>query len=156
QAGVIVAVTPFGLPAGQDVDVRVKVRGAEVSTSVRVQPVQPGLFHYSDLTGASTVIATNEDGTTNSLFHRAAPGSVVSLYATGFGQTDPPGVDGQLVGDRSRSYIYLATVTVTINGVPAEVLHAGPAVGFSGLAQIDIRVPDTMTGPVALTIGDTA
>ena len=41
----------------------------------------------------------NEDGTLNGPANPAAKGSVVVFYATGGGQTDPPGVDGEITRD---------------------------------------------------------
>jgi len=76
---------------------------------------------------------------------------VVALYATGLGQTNPPGTDGQATDIGAR---YLADVQVTINGVLGQVQYAGPAPGFAGLSQINVVVPQTTTGPVKILIGN--
>ena len=39
----------------------------------------------------------NEDFTVNSPANPAARGSILQIFATGEGQTDPPGVDGKLL-----------------------------------------------------------
>ena len=76
---------------------------------------------------------------------------MVALYATGLGQTSPPGVDGQPLNNLNAKYG--ADVQVTVNGQPAVVQYAGPAPGFAGLTQINVIIPQTSTGPVQVLIG---
>ena len=82
----------------------------------------------------------------NTAANAAAKGSVVILYGTGEGQTNPPGQDGRLVGVPLPSPV--AGVQVTIGGARAEILYAGGAPGLTpGLFQINTRVPaETQTG----------
>jgi uncharacterized protein (TIGR03437 family) len=44
-------------------------------------------------------------------------------------------------------------VQVTVNGLQAAVLYAGPAPGFAGLSQINAVIPQTSTGPGQVLIG---
>jgi len=81
----------------------------------------------------------NSDGTRNAADHPAAPGSVVTVYAAGFGQTIPPSVDGQLNGIGS---LQVAGVGVNIGEQDAQILYAGPAPGLvAGITQINFRLP---------------
>jgi uncharacterized protein (TIGR03437 family) len=67
-------------------------------------------------------------------FTPAAPGETVLLYATGFGQTNPP-IANQLTGLGA-----LATLpTVTIGNLPATVSYAG--ISAAGLYQFNVMVP---------------
>lgn len=87
------------------------------STSVPLAEAAPGLF-----ADGGVARAFNEDGARNQPGHPAARGSVVTLFATGEGVTARP-------------------VRLTIAGLEAEVLFAGPAPGYPGLLQVNARVP---------------
>ena len=84
----------------------------------------------------------NEDYSVNSGKNPAARGSFITLYATGGGATTPDGQDGFLT---ALPYPTLnLPVTVTIEGVNAQVLYAGPAPGqVAGVLQITVVVPET-------------
>ena len=103
-------------------------------------PTAPGLF-TADSSGKGQASATNEDGVTgNSTAAPAHPGSVVILWATGEGLTDPPGVDGRPAVTVLPKP--LAAVTVDIGGLPATVQYAGAAPGnMPGLFQINAQIP---------------
>jgi len=76
----------------------------------------------------------------NSSRNPAARGSIVILYATGEGQTDPAGVDGLLATEGLPQP--RLPVSVMIGGIAAEVLYAGAAPGFvAGSMQISARIP---------------
>lgn len=74
--------------------------------------------------------AINQDGTLNGADNAAAPGSIVVLYATG--------ASGEM--------------SVTVDGRAAELLYAGPAPGFAGLQQINARLPQGVSGEVAVVL----
>jgi uncharacterized protein (TIGR03437 family) len=82
-------------------------------------------------------------------------GGVVVLYTTGEGQTDPPGVDGLLA--LSTYPKPLASVSVRIGGLEAQVLYAGAAPGLvAGVMQVNVVVPDGVAPgdavPVIMTV----
>ncbi len=146
--GEIVAVTPYALAGKSQTTMSVVNANGQAGATLTVAAVAPGLFHYRDPLGTDTVVALNNDGSRNTRASPAAPGSVIAIYATGLGQTAPPSLDGAMrTGDRQVA----AKVSVTINNVPATVLYAGPAPGFVGLEQINVQVPATTSGPVALS-----
>jgi uncharacterized protein (TIGR03437 family) len=64
--------------------------------------------------------------------------NILVLYATGVRHAPAA---GSRDGDGPA-----ATVTVTIGGVPARVLFAGPAPGFAGLDQINVVIPPELSG----------
>ena len=78
------------------------------------------------------------------------------LYATGEGQTIPAGIDGK--PSEAPFPEPLFSLSLTIGGLPAEILFAGSAPGFVGLLQINARVPLGVTPgdaiAVSLTIGN--
>ncbi|MBI1766214.1 MAG: hypothetical protein HYR56_32825, partial [Acidobacteria bacterium] len=51
-----------------------------------------------------------------------------------------------LFGTGTRGRSSLASVSVTIGGVAAEVLYAGPQGGFVGLDQLNVRLPRALSG----------
>jgi uncharacterized protein (TIGR03437 family) len=82
----------------------------------------------------------NQDGTVNSAANPAARGSVISIYATGEGQTSPAGITGSVTGSNVKTP--LLPVTVTIGGIGATVQYAGSAPGsVAGLLQVNAVVP---------------
>ena len=137
QAGAIVAIVPASLPAGQDVQMAVTVEGVSVSQMLHSTQHRPGLFHFLDPDDTSAVIAIHTDGSVNSQSNPAAIGSIVELFATGLGDV-------------------ASSVGMTINGVAADVLYAVPAPGFLGLSQINVRIPQTSSGPVILSTAGVA
>ena len=74
------------------------------------------------------------------------------IYATGVGDlTDPPLTNQRaLVTPLAKSRIL---PDVTVGGVPAQVLFAGPTPGYIGLIQINVTVPaGAPTGNAALVV----
>ena len=75
--------------------------------------------------------------------------AVVVVFATGAGQTDPPGVDGQIAGNTLPKP--LLPVTVRIGGMQARVSYAGAAPGMvAGTLQVNCMVP--MESPIGYAI----
>lgn len=126
-------------------------RKAEVTVPVR--EAVPAIFTL-DSSGVGPGAILNQDYSINSSVTPADRGSVVMIYATGGGQTDPPGLD---VPNSELRRLRLPA-GVWIGGKPAEVLYAGTAPGpVPGLIQVNARVPlDTEPGivvPVAIELG---
>jgi len=114
----------------------------------------PGIFTI-DASGYGQGAILNQDNTINSSKNGADPGSIVSIYATGGGQTDPPSVDGTLPAGAMPTHL---PVKVQIAGEPADLLYAGTAPGEpSGVLQVNARIPaDVARGTnvsVVITVG---
>jgi uncharacterized protein (TIGR03437 family) len=145
---------PYHVAAQPTTQIEVYYLGSMVArTTLAVADTAPGVFTLGGGTGQAAMV--NEDGTLNSTLNPAARGSVVVLYATGEGQTNPNGVNG-----KPAAVPYpkpLAGVSLRIGGYPAEILYAGAAPGYAGLMQINARVPSGYAGsgvlPVTLTVG---
>jgi trimeric autotransporter adhesin len=80
------------------------------------------------------------------------------VFATGEGQTDPPGQDGRIIETDLRRP--LLEVTAKIGGLPAEVLYAGSAPTLvSGWLQANVRIPEDIeagTVPIEILVGGVA
>jgi uncharacterized protein (TIGR03437 family) len=157
HSGQISAVVPYSVAGRPFVSVvveRIGMRSAAVV--VPVSRSAPGLF-AADSSGKGQAAALDENGQPNGRFNPAARGSVVVLYATGEGETEPSGQDGKPAAEPlPRPKL---PVTATIGGQAAEVLYAGGAPGLlAGLLQINVRVPEQIDAalevPVAVRIGD--
>ena len=113
-------------------------------------PVAPGIFTLGG-SGRGRAAALNQDGTLNGPLNPAPAGSVIVLFATGEGQTDPPGVDGKIaVPPLPRP---LADVEVLIDGEPAVVLYAGAAPGLvAGVLQVNALIPPDLVGRGAVSV----
>jgi uncharacterized protein (TIGR03437 family) len=135
------AIVPFGIQAST---IQVQVQnGSQFSpnTPVAVVPAAPALFSR-DGTGGEIGAIINQDGKQNSYGDPAPAGSVITLYATGAGETNPAGNNGQIVSSAPPYPVPVLPVQVSIDNQPADVLYAGAAPGFvQGLIQINVRVP---------------
>ena len=158
SAGDIVAVAPYGLEGvfGDNIFLGLRYRGALDQSSITVQSVNPAVF-TTNLGTDGPAVALNQDGSLNSVARPAARGSVVSLWATGTGQTLPASVDGQAAPAGTLLHTKLP-VSIAIGGQDAEVPFAGAAPGFAGLTQINVRVPANVipgAASVKMTVGGT-
>jgi uncharacterized protein (TIGR03437 family) len=123
QAGQISGIVPYEVAGHADTQVIVKYDGQQSAAfTLPVAPSAPALF-TDDASGKGQGAILNLDGSLNSSSHPAEAGSVVVLYGTGAGQTNPPGVDGQITGSTLSKPVL--PVTATIDGQPAQVLYAG-------------------------------
>lgn len=145
---------PFALAGSTSADIVVTFGGGTpVTFSVPVAPTSPGIFTM-DSSGGGQAVAFNQNGSLNSKTNAAHPGDVITLYATGAGQTEPKGTDGLVEGDVFRTTV--AETSATIGGKPAQVIYSGSTPGqLSGIVQVEAVIPTGATGavPVVLTIG---
>lgn len=120
--------------------VRQGTRGPMVT--VTLQDAAPAMFQ----TPAGAVIATHSDYSVVSSLAPATAGEVITLWATGLGNTVPELQDGALplvVQWLSQ----LNQFAVWINGTALDssaILYAGVAPGYAGLYQVDVRLPDPL------------
>jgi uncharacterized protein (TIGR03437 family) len=109
-----------------------------VVPAVPVVFVTQAINHYLPVAAA-----LNEDGTINSPTNRAAPGSIVSVFATGLGALAPQPPDGSLLSGQLP--VLQQTIDVFGPGF-VTVLYAGPAPSqVAGVMQVNFRLPDDMT-----------
>jgi uncharacterized protein (TIGR03437 family) len=150
QATGILAIAPQSVASKSTVTIAVENQGVRASATLNASAAVPGIFVSSGWQAA----AVNQDGSLNGTDHPAPVGSVVSLYLTGAGLTNPPTGDGVLPG------LPLAQLTlpvsVQVGGADAEVVYAGSVPGLPGMAQVNIRVPAVAASdavPVQVAIG---
>jgi uncharacterized protein (TIGR03437 family) len=145
---------PTGTAAGL---AQVAVSRTDTVTSrgtVQVASTAPGLFAANangQGVAAATALRLNANGTT----------SVVPVFQCG---STPPGCVPNAIGlDNGPVYLSLygtglrgvqsrQEVTLTIGGVPAEVLFAGPHSQYIGLDQVNVVIPAALRGRGAVDI----
>jgi uncharacterized protein (TIGR03437 family) len=123
-----------------------------------VTPSAPGVFTM-DATGTGQAAVVNQDGTLNSAANPAARGSVISIYATGEGQTLPAGVTGIVTQLDTRTPVL--PVVVKIGGITAALQYQGSApYAVAGLLQVNAVVPQgavpASAVPVTVSVGGAA
>lgn len=156
--GQVNAIVPYEVVGSSSVQIQVSGGGSQSSNfTLPVRDAAPGLF-TADSSGQGQLAAVNDNGQLNSSSNPVARGAVISLYATGEGQTVPGGATGRAAtGDAGSLPRPVQPVTVLIQGSPAPVLFAGSAPGSIGLMQVNIRIPsDVIPGdrvPVELRVG---
>jgi uncharacterized protein (TIGR03437 family) len=150
------AVVPYFGAAATTTNVQVEYQGVRSAAfPIQVNATAPGLF-TANASGTGQGSILNQDNTINSAANPAASGSIVILWATGEGATDPPGVDGRPATDVLPKPV--APVTVTIGGNAAAVSYVGAAPGFMpGVLQINARISSNVqpgdSVPVQIAIG---
>jgi uncharacterized protein (TIGR03437 family) len=152
QAAVIV---PYEVASDASTMLQVVYKGVKSNViNLRVMNASPAVFTL-DNAGQGAIL--NQDTSVNSQKDGASAGSIVSIYATGAGQTNPVGVNGKVATGGALSTPVLP-VNVSIGGEKADVLYAGDAPGLaSGVLQVNVRVPPNLPSgsqvPVQLFIG---
>ena len=155
SAGQTSAIVPYSVHGKSTTKVEVERFGVRSNAvTMQVTGSAPALFTLNSA-GFGQGAIVNQDGSVNTDANAAVRGSVVILFGTGEGQTDPGGVDGVLALKSLPKP--MQPVRVSIGGQQAEVLYAGAAPGMvAGVMQINVKVPEGVTVgsvPVVVTVG---
>jgi uncharacterized protein (TIGR03437 family) len=119
----------------------------KVDVSMPVTFAAPGIFTLSGGTGPAQIFL--QDGSLNSATNPADPGSVITIFATGEGQTNPAGIDGTRSADPYPQP--LGQLDLRIGGRPAEIVFVAEGSGAPGVLQINARIP-TIVGSGAIIL----
>jgi uncharacterized protein (TIGR03437 family) len=155
SANQISAIVPYEVAGQATTRMVISYQGKRGNAvAMPVLPTHPGLFTL-DSSGSGLVVALNQDNSLHGVNNPAARGTVVQLYGTGMGVTNPAAVDGQLVGQQLP--MPTASVQVLIAGRNAQVQYFGGAPGLAnGIFQANVVIPpDCPTGlvPISVTMG---
>jgi len=149
-------IVPYAVAGSTTASVVLKTGGQTTAAfTIPVAASIPGVFTSND-GGTGQAVVFNQDGTVNTAANPVAKGSVVVLYATGEGTTNPPGQDGLIsTSDVLREPVL--PVSLTIGGQAATVLYAGSAPGnVAGVMEVEAIIPAgaaSGAAPVVLTVG---
>jgi len=154
SANQVNAVAPYSLAGSSKTQVQVQYQGVlSNSVSVPVQAAHPGIFTV-DSSGLGGGSILNQDYSLNNGTNAAARKSVVMIYCTGGGVTNPPRVDAAITPAPPPLFLLTTQlVSVTIGGTSATVSYSGGAPGYvAGLTQINAQVPAGVTPGTNLSI----
>jgi len=122
----------------------------------------PGIY-TQNMQGFGPGAILNQDGfTVNGPGAPAAIGSVLAIYMTGEGQTNPAGVTGAIVPVNVQAPWKQPqlTATATVGSLPAAVEYYGSAPGMvSGVMQVNVQIPPGAPSgalPIVVTLSDPA
>ncbi len=151
----LTAVVPYAIEGRATTQVQVEYEGRRSNTiALPVINAAPALF-TADSTGRGQGAILNQNGTLNAPTNQADRGSIVVLYLTGEGATNPTGVDGK--PNASPAPQPKLPVSVSIGGIDAQILYAGGAPGLvAGVMQINVRIPQSAQSgelPIAVNVG---
>ena len=155
QASVVV---PYAVSGKTSTQVQTEYQGESTgAVSLPVVPVALGIF-TSDSSGRGQGAIVNQDGSINSPSNPAPAGSIVLVYATGEGQTNPLGIDGK-PGDVPAPAPVVQPPTALVGGLTARVSYAGGVPGLlAGVIQLNVQIPpEAATGsavPLVIGLGD--
>ncbi len=129
---------------------------ASTALQLRVVESAPGIYTLNQ-TGTGQGAVLNQNGTVNGPSSPESAGNVIQIFATGEGQTSPPGVDGGITPSRLPFPAPNLPVTVNIGGIEVPstaITYAGEAPGLiSGVLQVNAQIPATVpSGPATLII----
>jgi uncharacterized protein (TIGR03437 family) len=151
------AIVPYEIAGCTQTMMQVQYQGVRSTvTALPCAAAAPGLFTFS-ASGSGPAAAANQDGSFNGPSSPAPKGSYVTIYFTGGGQTNPPGVTGSITDTSVLKWLAQGAL-VTVGGVPATVAFDGAAPTFvDGVLQLNIQLSgDTPSGsalPVILKVG---
>jgi uncharacterized protein (TIGR03437 family) len=138
--------------AGQSqATIEVQSQSGSASQTVQIANAAPGAYTLNS-GGSGQAAAFNQDHSINAPSNPAAKGSYVTIYFTGGGQTNPPGVTGSVTG--SVLQWLTQAISVTVGNQPATVTFDGSAPTFvDGVDQLNIQLsPNTPSGEQAVVI----
>jgi uncharacterized protein (TIGR03437 family) len=151
SSGQLNAVVPYEVAGRGSTNVVVQAQGKRSDPfAVGVVDTAPGIFTSSF--GA----VLNQDGSRNTPANPAHAGDIVIFFATGEGQTNPPGITGKLaIGTLPAPVL---PVTVQFAGQTVTLVYSGALPQGAGVLQINAVVPGGLSGdslPVTLSVGST-
>jgi uncharacterized protein (TIGR03437 family) len=117
----------------------------------------PGLFAQNSA-GSGPGAILNQDNSLNGPSHAAAKGSIVQVFMTGEGQTNPQGITGKIttvtLPPPQVTPAPVQAVQVSINGQPTLYTYAGEAPGMvAGVMQLNVQIPANVpSGPLSIQV----
>jgi uncharacterized protein (TIGR03437 family) len=152
------AVAPYEIAAVPNPSVWIQNAGQTSNVyALNTATTAPGLFTQNASGGGAGAIL-NQDNSLNGPGNAAAKGSIVQMFLTGEGQTNPPSVTGAITtASLPPPQVTPATplpIQARINGQPALYTYAGEAPGqVAGVMQLNVQIPSNApSGNLSITV----
>jgi uncharacterized protein (TIGR03437 family) len=157
----ISAIVPYEIAGRLSTNVAVSFDGVSSNVlTMQVTASAPAIFSLNQAGNGQGAIL-DQNYTLNGSASPAVPaakGSVVQVFATGEGQTNPPGVTGSITG--TVLHQPLLAVSATVAGIPATIQYAGSAPDLvAGVLQVNVVIPPNAPSgndPLVITVGTTS
>jgi uncharacterized protein (TIGR03437 family) len=135
-------IVPYEVAAHSSATVRVVTYGqASRVWTLPVAPAAPAIFTLT-ASGVGPGAVLNQDNTVNSPTNPAPVGTIIQIYATGGGQSNPPAETGSVTPGSGGGGNQLP-IKAFFAGDEAAVVFAGPAPTLaSGVLQVNAVVPN--------------
>jgi uncharacterized protein (TIGR03437 family) len=154
SAGQINVQVPFDTPVNTQYQISVQRDNAvSVPEPLAIAAAQPGIFTVNQQGTGQGVILKSDQVTFAVPATPANRGETVVIYCTGLGAVNPIVKEGQPAP--SPAAVTVNEVTATIGGQPATVNFSGLSPGATGLYQVNVIVPDGVSGdavPVVIQV----
>ncbi len=162
SAGQSSVMVPYGVSGRTSTNLVVEYAGVQSDPlTYNVVQVSPGIYTLN-LAGTGPGAILNQDYSVNGAANPAAKGSVVQVYMTGEGATQPPSADGGIAPLNGTGLnTPVKAVTATVDGMPASVLYYGSAPGIVyGVMQVNVVIPANAASgpavPIQIAVGGVA
>ena len=138
--GQVSAQVPVELPPGATASLVIQTGNLFTTPDqVTIVPVQPAIFTMNQQgTGQGAIL--NQDASLNSATNPAARGSVIQIFATGLGATNPLVPSGTPAPSSPLARV-INELTATVGGLSVPAQFAGLAPGYVGLYRVDVVIP---------------
>jgi uncharacterized protein (TIGR03437 family) len=140
------AVVPYEMASVANPSVWIDFEGQTSNAyQLSLTAAAPGLF-AQNAAGSGAGAILNQDNSLNGPSHPAAKGSIVQVYLTGEGQTNPQPVTGKIttvtLPPPQVTPAPVQPISVLIGGQPANYTYAGEAPGMvAGVMQLNVQIP---------------
>lgn len=142
SAGQLNLIVPYSLQPNTAPTVQVTSNGTPANV-MQASSISQGITIF-ETNSAGQAAALNQDGSLNSPQNPAKLGSIVALFGTGGGQTDPPSTAGEVTPLVLRTLSN--TPSIFFGSITAVTpVWAGAAPGLvSGVTQINVQLPSVL------------
>ena len=159
SAGQTSVMVPYGVSGRTHTSLVVQYVGVQSDAiSYNVVQVSPGIYTLNQA-GSGPGAILNQDFSVNGSGNPAAKGSIVQVYMTGEGITQPASADGGIAPVNGTGLnVPVQAVTATVGGLPAKVLYYGSAPGIVyGVMQVNVQLPANVASgssvPIQIAVG---